>query len=137
MPETVDPKAYPPGEHAYGTVRIMGHDTLDTLQFPDVAGMRTWGGEDLTVVANAAIGKVFVRNQKWMGDSYDALFEPGRPTLIWRNGEALPSLASDKTWYARKRGDKVSFEVSHKGTKSVSMRCNMAAFQEWTTRRLS
>ncbi len=116
LPENVDSKAYPPGEHAFGTVRIMGHDTLDTLQFPDVAGMRTWGGEDLTVVANAALGKVFVRNQKWMGDSYDALFEPGRPTLIWRNGEALPSLASDTTWIARKHGNKVSFEVSRKAT---------------------
>ena len=112
LPENVDPKAYPPGEHAIGTVRIMGHDTLDTLQFPEVAGMRTWGGQDLTVVADAAPGKVFVRNQQWMGDRYDALFEPGHPTLIWRNGEALPPLARDKTWYARRRSGRVSFEDS-------------------------
>ncbi len=112
LPETVDPKTYPPGEHANGTVRIMGHDTLDALLFPEIAGMRTWGGEDLTVVPNAALGKVFVRNQKWTGDRYDALFEPGRPTLIWRNGEALSPLTSDKVWYARKRGERVSFEVS-------------------------
>jgi hypothetical protein len=96
LPETVDPKAYPPGVHANGTVRIMGHDTLDTLLFPEVVGMRTWGGENLTIVPNPALGKVFVRNQKWMGDRYDALFEPGHPTLIWRNGEALPPLASDQ-----------------------------------------
>ena len=114
LPENVDSKAYPPGEHNFGSVRIMGHDTLDTLQFPDVAGMRTWGGEDLNVVANAALGKVFVRNQKWMGDRYDAVFEPGHPTLIWRNGEAMPQLAPDKTWYARKSGEKVSFEESRK-----------------------
>jgi hypothetical protein len=116
LPENVDSKAYPPAEHAFGTVRIMGHDTLDTLQFPDVAGMRTWGGEDLTVVANVALGKVFVRNQKWMGDRYDALFEPGHPTLIWRNGEALPPLASDRIWYARKRGKRVSFEQLPRGS---------------------
>jgi len=30
-----------------------------------------------------------VRSQKWMGDSYDALFRPGKPTLLWRNGQAF------------------------------------------------
>jgi len=34
LPENVDPKAYPPGEHAIGSVRIMGYDALDTLLFP-------------------------------------------------------------------------------------------------------
>lgn len=116
LPETVDPKAYPPAEHANGTVRIMGHDTLDTLLFPEIVGLRTWGGENLTVVPNAALGKLFVRNQKWMGDRYDALFEPGHPTLIWRNGEALPPLASDRIWYARKRGERMSFEMSRERT---------------------
>jgi hypothetical protein len=97
LPETVDPKSYPPGEHANGTVRIMGHDTLDTLLFPEIAGLRTWGGENLAVVSNAALGKLFVRNQKWMGDRYDALFDPGHPTLIWRNGEALPAMRQTKS----------------------------------------
>ena len=46
LPETVDPKTYPPGEHPGGPVRIMGHDTLDVMVFPDVAGLRTWGGDD-------------------------------------------------------------------------------------------
>ena len=116
LPETVDPKAYPPGEHANGTVRIMGHDTLDTLLFPEIVGLRTWGGQDLTVVPNAALGKAFVRNQKWMGDCYDALFEPGHPTLIWRNERLLPPLALDQIWYARKRGERMSFEMSRERT---------------------
>jgi hypothetical protein len=116
LPETVDPKSYPPGEHANGTVRIMGHDTLDTLLFPEIAGLRTWGGENLAVVSNAALGKLFVRNQKWMGDRYDALFDPGHPTLIWRNGEALPAMAPDKIWYAHKHGERVLFEVSRERT---------------------
>jgi glycogen debranching enzyme len=111
LPENVDPKAYPPGEHAIGSVRIMGYDALDTLLLPDVAGLRTWGGEDLTVVSAAALGKIFVRNQKWMGDNYDAIFEPGQPTLLWRNREALSPLSADKIWYARKRGANVDFEA--------------------------
>jgi hypothetical protein len=111
LPENVDPKAYPPGEHAIGSVRIMGYDALDTLLLPDVAGLRTWAGEDLTVAPEAALGKIFVRNQKWMGDNYDAIFEPGQPTLLWRNREALGPLSADKIWYAHKRGANVDFEA--------------------------
>ena len=110
LPETVDPKTYPPGEHAGGSVRIMGHDVLDTMLFPEVAGLRTWGGNDLIVAPGAAPQKVYVRGQKWMGDRYDAIFEPGRPTQIWRNGQPLPSLASDRLWRARRGGQRVSFE---------------------------
>jgi hypothetical protein len=111
LPENVDPKAYPPGEHAIGSVRIMGYDALDTLLLPDVAGLRTWGGEDLTVAPTAALGKLFVRNQKWMGDRYDAIFDPGQPTLLWRNREALDPLPADRIWYAHKKGSNVTFEV--------------------------
>jgi hypothetical protein len=53
---------------------------------------------------------VFVRGQKWMGDRYDAIFEPGLPTQIWRNGRPLPPLASDRLWRARRDGQRVSFE---------------------------
>jgi hypothetical protein len=109
LPENVDPKAYPPGEHAIGSVRIMGYDALDTLVFPDVAGLRVWAGEDLTVIPNFAAGKVYVKNQKWMGESYDALFEPGQPIRIWRDGKELKPLAADHTWQATKRGKRVSF----------------------------
>lgn len=110
LPENVDPRAYPPGEHAIGSVRIMGHDVLDTLVFPDVAGLRTWGGEDLTVAPTAALGKVYIRRQEWMGDRYDALFNPGQPTLIWRNNHALEPLATGHIWRAHKQGASVSFE---------------------------
>ena len=93
LPETVDPKAYPPGEHANGSVRIMGYDALDTMMFPDVAGLRTWGGQDLTVVPPApALGRVYIRNQAWMGDRYDALFEPGKATKLWRNKKPMEAL---------------------------------------------
>ena len=112
LPENVDPKAYPPGEHAIGAVRIMGYDALDCLVFPDVAGLHVWAGQDLTVSASAAIGKVYVRGQKWMGDSYDALFAPGQPTRIWRNGQELKPLASNQTWRATKGGDGVSFAAA-------------------------
>ena len=111
LPENVDPKAYPPGEHAIGSVRIMGYDALDTLLFPDVAGLRTWAGEDLTVAPATALGKIFVRNQKWMGDRYDAIFDPGQPTLLWRNREALDPLPADRIWYAHKKGSNVTFEA--------------------------
>jgi hypothetical protein len=111
LPENVDPKSYPPGEHAIGSVRIMGYDALDTLLFPDVAGLRTWAGEDLTVAPIAALGKVFVRNQRWMGDRYDAIFDPGRPTLLWRNREALSPLPAGKIWSAHKKGSNVDFEA--------------------------
>lgn len=109
LPETVDPKAYPSGEHAGGSVRIMGYDVLDTMLFPEVEGLRTWGGNDLIVAPGAAHQKVYVRGQKWMGDRYDAIFEPGRPTQIWRNGQQLPSLASDRLWRASREGQRVSF----------------------------
>jgi hypothetical protein len=111
LPENVDPKSYPPGEHAIGSVRIMGYDALDTLLFPEVAGLRTWAGEDLTVAPNAALGKVFVRNQSWMGDRYDAIFDPGRPTLLWRNREAISPLPADRIWIAHKKGSNVDFEA--------------------------
>jgi hypothetical protein len=109
LPENVDPKAYPPGEHAIGSVRIMGYDALDTLVFPDVAGLRTWGGEDLTVAPDASLGTVYVRGQKWRGDRYDALFSPGQPSRIWRNGHELPPLPAEHIWHARKKGQTVSF----------------------------
>jgi hypothetical protein len=110
LPENVDPKVYPPGEHAFGSVRIMGHDALETLVLPDVAGLRTWGGEDLTVAPTAALGKVYIRSQKWMGDRYDALFAPGHSTLIWRNEHGLEPLATSQIWRARKQGQRVVFE---------------------------
>jgi hypothetical protein len=111
LPENVDPKAYPPGEHAIGSVRIMGYDALDTLLFPDVAGLRTWAGEDLTIAPTPSLGKVFIRNQKWMGDLYSAVLNPGKPTRIWRNGKELEPLAPGKIWHARKSGDGVHFEA--------------------------
>jgi hypothetical protein len=111
LPETVDPRAYPPGEHARGQVRIMGYDALDCLVFPDVAGLRTWAGEDLEVATEPALGEVFVRGQKWMGDSYDALLNPGHPTLVWRNGKKLPLLPENQIWRARKSDGTVSFNA--------------------------
>jgi hypothetical protein len=111
LPENVDPKAYPPGEHAIGDVRIMGYDALDCMIFPDVAGLRTWAGEDLTVTPSSSIGKVYVRGQKWMGESYDALFEPGQPTRIWRDGHELKPLPANQTWRATKSGTSVVFKA--------------------------
>jgi hypothetical protein len=111
LPENVDPKAYPPGEHAIGSVRIMGYDALDCMVFPDVAGLRTWAGEDLTVTPNSAAGKIYVRGQKWMGESYDAVFAPGKATRMWRDGEELKTLAPDQTWRATKSGGRVLFEA--------------------------
>ena len=110
LPENVDPKSDPPGEHPIGSVRIMGHDTLDTLLFPEVAGLETWAGEDLTVVPSQVPGRVYVRNQKWMGDRYDAILEPNKPTQIIRNGVPLAPLEAGKTWVARKSGSDVHFE---------------------------
>ncbi len=110
LPENVDPKAYPPGEHAIGSVRIMGYDALDDLILPDIAGLRTWGGEDLTIAPVPGLGKVFIRGQKWMGNRYDAIIDPGRPTLLWRNGHALESLACSHPWQARNVGQTVVFE---------------------------
>jgi hypothetical protein len=111
LPENVDPRAYPPGEHAIGSVRIMGYDALDTLVFPDVAGLRVWAGEDLTVTPNSGAGKVYIRGQKWMGDSYDALCEPGQPTRIWRNGQELKALSSNQTWRATRTGSEIQFKA--------------------------
>lgn len=109
IPENIDPKTYPE-KHDFSGVRIMGYTALDCLGFPDVAGLRFWGGQDLTVKADATLGKVYVRGQKWMGDGYDAIFDPGRPTRIWRNGKELKPLAAGKVWKARKQGGQVSFE---------------------------
>lgn len=109
LPENTDPKLYPPGEHAIGSVRIMGYDALDTLLLPDVAGLRTWGGEDLTVASNASLGKLYILNQKWMGDGYDAILDPNRLTQIWRNGQPLPPLDPHQTWRAQRKGETVVF----------------------------
>ena len=109
LPETIDPKKYP-SEIDISGIRLMGYDGLNTAAFPDVAGLRIWAGQDLTVAATAALGKVYVRGQKWMGDTYDALFEAGRPTLIWRNGRRLMALPANQIWRAKKRGQEVWFE---------------------------
>jgi hypothetical protein len=113
LPENVDPNAYPPGEHAIGSVRIMGYDALDTLVFPDIAGLRTWGGEDLTVAPDASLGKVYIRGQRWRGDRYDAIFSPGQPSRIWRNGRELPPLLTGPIWHARKNDQTVIFYADH------------------------
>src|SRR5439155_8823344 len=109
LPETIDPKKYP-RDYDISGVRIMGYDALDTAAFPDVVGLRIWAGQDLTVTASPELGKVYVRGQKWMGDSYDALFEPGRSTVLWRNGKKLKPLGSNQIWRAKKKGQKISFE---------------------------
>jgi hypothetical protein len=111
LPENVDPKLYPPRDHAIGSVRIMGYDALDTLLLPDVAGLRTWAGQDLTIAADASLGKLYIRNQKWMGDRYDAILEPNRSTQIRRNGHPLPSLDPHQTWRAQQKGGTVIFRV--------------------------
>jgi glycogen debranching enzyme len=113
LPESVDPAAYPPNEHIKGGVRIMGYDALDCLAFPDVTGLRMWSGDDLVVAPDPAVGKVFVRGQKWMGESYNALFDPGKPTRIWRNGREMKSLSGTGPWRAKKMGRTVSFELGH------------------------
>jgi hypothetical protein len=87
----------------------MGYDALDTLVFPDVGGLRVWAGQDLTVTPNSAAGKLYVKNQKWMGESYNALFEPGKRIRIWRNGKELKPLAADRTWQATKSGNRIFF----------------------------
>jgi len=109
LPENVDPKAYPPGEHAIGSVRIMGYDALDALVLPDVVGLRTWGGQDLTVAPDASLGTVYIRGQRWRGDRYDAIFSPGQPTRIWRNGRELSPLLPGHIWHAQKKGQTVHF----------------------------
>jgi len=111
VPENVDPKADPPGEHPIGSVRIMGHATIDTLLFPEVVGLHTWAGEDLNIVPSQVSGRVYVRNQKWMGDRYDAILEPDKPTQVIRNGIALAPLEAGKTWAAHKSGNDVHFEA--------------------------
>lgn len=119
LPENVDPKLYPPGEHAIGSVRIMGYDALDTLVLPDVAGLHTWAGEDLTVAPDPSLGKLYLRNQEWMGDRYDAVFDPGRPTHIWRNGRPLPDLDPRQSWRAERRGAQVIFEPAPREGKDL------------------
>lgn len=109
VPENVKLKEYP-HEKRFSPVRIMGYTALDCLAFPDVAGLRIWGGQDLTVKADPTLGKVYVRNAKWLGDSYDAIFAAHQPTRIWRNGRELRPLPADKVWRARKQGNKASFE---------------------------
>jgi len=109
IPENINPKTYP-AKQEFSGVRIMGYTGLDCLAFPDVAGLRIWAGKDLTVAADAALGRVYVRGQKWMGDSFDALFEPTRPTRIWRNGREMKALPANQTWRATKNGRKVSFK---------------------------
>jgi hypothetical protein len=126
LPENVDLKLYPPRDDAIGSVRIMGYDALDTLVFPDVAGLRTWGGEDLTVAPSPSLGEVYVHNVKWMGDRYDAAFEPNHLTRIWRNGQALTSLNPHHAWRAHKTGETVVFQTvlerSYGGPKCKSER---------------
>jgi len=89
----------------------MGHATIDTLLFPEVVGLHTWAGEDLNIVPSQVSGMVYVRNQKWMGDRYDAILEPDKPTRVIRNGIPLAPLEAGKTWVAHKSGNDVHFEA--------------------------
>jgi len=84
-------------EEDISDVRIMGYDAFDTAVFPDVSGLQTWAGHDLTVRAHPTLGKIYIRGQKWMGNSYDALFDPGRSTKLWRNGHKLTDVPQDET----------------------------------------
>ncbi len=88
----------------------MGYDAFDTAVFSDVAGLKTWAGQDFTIHAHSALGKLYVRGKRWMGDSYDVLFDPGHPTQIWRNGRKLKSLAPNQVWRVIRNGDNVSFQ---------------------------
>jgi hypothetical protein len=65
----------------------------------------------LTVALNAALGKVYIRGQQWMGDRYDALFEPGHASQIWRHGVQLPALDVHRVWRAHKKGETVVFQA--------------------------
>ena len=49
LPETVDPKAYPPANMPEARFGSWDTTPSDVMVFPDVAGLRTWGGDDLTV----------------------------------------------------------------------------------------
>jgi hypothetical protein len=116
LPETVDPKADRPDPQPAGWVRIMGYDTLSAFLLPEVAGLRTWSVDDLTVLPSALPGKLYIREQKWMGDRYDALLERGHPTILWRNEKQLPRLAGNRTWHAQKSGDEVTFSAEPQKT---------------------
>jgi len=63
LPETVDPKAYRADPQPAGWVRIMGYDALSAFLLPEVAGLRTWSGEDLRVIPSAFSGKLYIRDQ--------------------------------------------------------------------------
>jgi hypothetical protein len=111
LQEHLDPKLYPPQTEAKDGVSIMGYNALDALVLADVAGLRTWGGEDLTIEPAVEPGKVYVRGQRWMGERFDALFDPGHPTHIWRNEHALDPLSGNQVWRAREQGGRVDFEL--------------------------
>ena len=110
LPETIDPKKYP-REEDISDVRIMGYDAFDTAIFPDVAGLQIWGGRDLTIRAHSGLGKIYIRGQKWMGDSYDVLFDPDHQTRVWQNGRKLRSLAQNQVWQVTKAEDRVAFHT--------------------------
>jgi hypothetical protein len=110
LPETIDPKKYPRQEDI-SDVRIMGYDAFDTAVFPDVTGLQTWAGHDLTINAHSALGKIYIRGQKWMGDSYDVVFDPDHQTRVWRNGRKLGSLAQNQVWQVTKAGDRIAFHT--------------------------
>ena len=42
---------------------------------------------------------------------YDALFEPGHASQIWRNGVPLPALDAHRVWRAHKKGETVAFQA--------------------------
>jgi hypothetical protein len=110
LPETIDPKKYPHQEDI-SDVRIMGYDAFDTAVFPEVSGLQTWGGRDLTIRTPSGLGKIYIRGQKWMGDSYDVLFDPGHRTRVWRNRRKLGSLAQNQVWQVTKTGDRTAFHT--------------------------
>ena len=116
LPETVDPRADRPDPQPAGSVRIMGYDTLSAFLLPEVAGLRTWSVDALEVHPSALPGKLYIREQKWMGDRYDARLERGHPTVLWRNGKQLAPLAGDRTWHAQKTGNAVTFRAEPQET---------------------
>jgi hypothetical protein len=94
----------------------MGYDTLSAFLLPEVAGLRTWSVDALEVHPSALPGKLYIREQKWMGDRYDARLERGHPTVLWRNGKQLAPLAGDRTWHAQKTGNAVTFRAEPQET---------------------
>jgi len=90
-PETLDPLVDPVEKSFVGNCRLMGYNALNCVALPDISGLQMWAGENLTLVLHLNLPKIYITEQKWNGDSYNAILVPDKEITLYQNDKEVGS----------------------------------------------